>query len=90
MTLRTEQTATTSYKVKLKSENRTESEIDITDWTMTQFNDNIGQLLVSFTDTYNEGDEFALKVTSVDGNTIYHRNKIFVTDKNKQNYSING
>ena len=56
----------------------------------TNLNDNNGQLAFNITETYLEGDELTLKVTSTDGNTIYHRNKIFVTDQTPQYYNING
>lgn len=89
--LRETQTATTSYKVVLTNEDSgAESEIDVANYTITQLNDNNGQIEVTFTSTYTEGLGFSLKITSKDGNTLYHRNKIFVTDQTPQNYSING
>jgi len=89
--LRNTPTTTTSYKAVVRNDNtRVESEIDITNYTVTNLNDNNGQLAFNITETYLEGDELTLKVTSTDGNTIYHRNKIFVTDQTPQYYNING
>lgn len=89
--LRTAPTMTTSYKAVVRNDNtRVESEIDVLNYTVSNYNDNNGQLAFNITDTYLEGDELTLKVTSTDGNTIYHRNKIFVTDQTPQDYNING
>lgn len=89
--LRELQTATTSYKAILTNENTgVETEIDVVDWTVTQMNNNNGQLSVNITDTFNEGADFSVKITSVDKTVVYHRNKLFVTDQTPQDYSING
>lgn len=91
LVLRYLQTVTTSYKVVIINDNtKAEAEIDVDNWTLTQLNDNMGQLQFTVTDAYNEGDELTVKVVSTDGLTVYHRNKIFVTDQTPQNYNING
>lgn len=91
LVLRYLQTVTTSYDIVVKNDNtRQETTIDLDNWTMTQFNDNMGQIEVTFTETYTEGDNLTIKVLSTDGNTLYHRNKIFVTDQVTQEYNIDG
>lgn len=55
--------------------------------TESQIDTNLRQLNIPFTDTYKEGAEMSLKVIETGGSTILHRNKLFVTDKNPQDYS---
>jgi hypothetical protein len=79
--------ASDNYDVVLKNEStKVVSTIQLTQ-TPTQIDNNMYQLSITFTDTYNEGDEFSFYVVETGGTTILHRNKIFVTDKVTQNYS---
>lgn len=79
--------ASENYDVVLKNEStKVVSTIQLTQ-TATQINDNMYQLEITFTDTYNEGDEFSFYIVETGGTTVLHRNKIFVTDKVPQNYS---
>lgn len=77
----------TDYDVILKNEStKVVSTINVTS-TESAIDDNLRQLNIPFTDTYNEGDEMSLKVIETGQTEVLHRNKIFVTDKVPQNYS---
>ena len=89
--LRYEQNETISYKaVFIEDLTKAETPVTITDWTVSDMQNNNGQLRVNVTKVYNEGDELTLKITSLDDSIIYHRNKIFVTNQVAQDYNING
>ena len=77
----------TDYDVILQNEStKVISTIQVTS-TVVEINSNLRQLNIPFTETYNEGDEFSLKVIETGQMEVLHRNKIFVTDKDPQNYS---
>lgn len=84
------QEATETYTVVLTNEETKEEEsITVSNYTVTDYNTNISQVLVPITSTYSEGSVFRIKVTD-SSDRITYRGKLFVTDQTPQNYSING
>jgi len=76
-----------NYDVVLFNEStKVESTIQVTA-TESDINANLRRLNIPFTLDYNEGDEFSFKVIETGGTVILHRNKLFITDKDPQNYS---
>jgi len=76
-----------NYDVVLYNEStKATSTINVTK-TNTEIIDNMDQLNVEVTDTFNEGAELSFYIVENGETVILHRNKLFVTDKVPQNYS---
>ena len=90
VTPRYEQTDTTvNYVLSLYNESTAVSSDITLNYLLTDYISNIGQIVFTFTDTYNEGDEFSYKITDTTNSRLVCRGKIFATDQVTQNYSIN-
>ena len=80
-----------TYTVTLYNKNTgVESTLSLTGESNAVIQNNMNQLNIPFTATYNEGDEFSFYVTGTGETEVLHRNKIYVTDQVTQNYNING
>lgn len=70
--------ASNEYDVVLTNESTKEVTTKTVTATESAIDANMRQLSVPFNETYQEGDEMALKVVS--GGVVLHRNKILVND----------
>ena len=76
-----------NYDVVLYNEStKAVSTINVTK-TNTEIIDNMNQLNVEVTDTFNEGAELSFYIVENGQSVVLHRNKLFATDKVPQNYS---
>ena len=84
------QTVSVDYQITLYNENtRQSNSLTAFTYTLTSYTNNNGQIELTFTDSYAEGDSLSYYVTDTTNNRIAYRGKLFVTDQTPQNYSIN-